>query len=319
MTYIIDLCFKFHKAFLIIFSFLFILGCTDNPDKNKETENQKIEYNDYVSSIKSWQERRITGLKKNWLSLAGLFELQEGKNTFGAHQSNDFVFPNPNTPDFIGTFIRENGVVSVQVNADDVEVKHNDEVVTEMNLMNDQSGSPTVLQTGSLSWYIIKRADKIYVRLRDSENPGIEKLTKIDNFLLDTAWRLKAQYEPHMTPKVIETTTTSGDPSRITSSGAVGFRINGQYHRLDVWAMGNSGRFQTIFADGTSGLETYGAGRFIVVEKSGKNEDYIIDFNKAYNPPCAYTEFATCPIPPPQNRLPIRVTAGEKVDKDFAH
>ena len=316
--FITDAFFKFHKAFLIILGFQFILGCTDKPANKEDNKKQANEFNDYVSSITSWQERRITGLKKNWLSLAGLFELQEGKNAFGAHQSNDLVFPNPSTQDFIGTFTLENGIVSVQINPD-VEVRHNDEIVTEMTLMTDQSGSPTVLQAGSLTWYIIKRVDKIYVRLRDSENPDIEKLTKIDNFPIDTVWRLKAQYEPHMTPKVIETTTTAGDPSRITSSGAVGFRINGRYHRLDVWALGDSGRYQTIFSDETSGLETYGAGRFIVVEKSAEDGDYVIDFNKAYNPPCAYTEFATCPIPPPQNRLPIRVTAGEKVDKDFIH
>ena len=132
-------------------------------------------------------------------------------------------------------------------------------------------------------------------------------------------WRLTTQYEPHMAPKIIETITTAGDPSRISSTGAVGFRIDEQYYRLDVWALGDSGRFQTIFADETSGLETYGAGRFIVVEKSEKTGGYIIDFNKAYNPPCAFTEFATCPIPPPQNRLRLKVTAGEKIDKDLAH
>jgi uncharacterized protein (DUF1684 family) len=318
MINIIHSFFKIYKALLIISSMQFILGCSNNPADKEETERSDNEYGDYVSSIQSWKEKRVTGLKKNWLSLAGLYELQEGENTFGAHQSNDFVFPNPKTPDYIGTFVLKNGKVVVMIN-NDVHVKHDDEIVTEMELLNDQSGSPTILQSGSLSWYIIKRVDKIYVRLRDSENPDIDKLTKIDNFPLDTAWRLKAQYEPHMTPKIIETVTTSGDPSRIISSGAVGFRINGQYHRLDVWALGDSGRFQTIFADGTSGLETYGAGRFIVVEKSGPGGAYIIDFNKAYNPPCAFTEFATCPIPPPQNRLPVRVTAGEKVDKDFAH
>jgi uncharacterized protein (DUF1684 family) len=310
--------FKFHKAFFLILSLQLFLACTDNPDNKEVIDKPDNEYNDYVSSIKSWQEKRIIGLKRNWLSLAGLYELKEGKNTFGAHKSNDFVFPNPKTPDYIGTFNLKNGKVVVKINAD-VKVKHDDEIVTEMELMNDQSGSPTLLQSGSLSWYIIKRVEKIYVRLRDSENPDIDKLTKIDNFPLDTAWRLKAQYEPHMTSKIIETVTTSGDPSRITSSGAVGFRINGHYHRLDVWALGDSGRFQTIFADGTSGLETYGAGRFIVVEKSGESGEYIIDFNKAYNPPCAFTEFATCPIPPPQNRLSFRVTAGEKFNKDFAH
>ena len=229
--------------FLLILGFQFLLGCTNstnNPEDNEKTENA---YQEYLSSIKSWQENRILGLKKNWLSLAGLFELQEGENSFGARDSNDFVFPNPNTPDYIGTFIMEDGNVSVKINPD-VKVKHNEEIITEMALMNDQSGSPTVLQLGSLSWYVIKRVEKVYIRLKDSENPDIEKLKKIDNYPPDTTWRLKAQYEPHMTNKIIETTTTTGDPSRINSSGAVGFRINGQYYRLDVWELGDSGRFQ---------------------------------------------------------------------------
>jgi uncharacterized protein (DUF1684 family) len=213
--------FKLQKAFLIFLGSLLILGlgCTNNPDNKEAIANQEDKYIDYVSSIKTWQQNRIKGLKKNWLSLAGLYELQEGKNTFGAHQSNDFVFPNPNTPDHMGAFTLENGEVSIKINTD-VMVTYNDDVITEMTLMDDQSGSPTVLQSGSLSWYIIKRVEKIYVRLRDSENPDIDKLSKIDNFPLDTMWRLKAQYEPHMTPKIIETITTSGNPSRITSSGA---------------------------------------------------------------------------------------------------
>jgi len=309
---------SFWSILLIIptLSGIFVLsGCSNKTDQVKNTTE---DYDEYISSIKAWQENRIIGLKKNWLSLAGLFELQEGENSFGAHDSNDFVFPNPKTPDYIGSFIMKDRNVSIKINPD-VEVKHNEEIITEMDLMNDQSGSPTVLQQGSLSWYIIKRVEKVYVRLRDSKNPNIEKLTEIDKYPLDTLWRLRAQYEPHMTTKIIETTTTAGDPSRIKSSGAVGFRLNGQYYRLDVWALGDSGRFQTIFADETSGLETYGAGRFIVIEKSENSGGYIIDFNKAYNPPCAFTEFATCPIPPPQNRLPIKVTAGEKIDKDFAH
>jgi uncharacterized protein (DUF1684 family) len=309
---------KMQKAFLLILGFQFLLGCTQTTDNIHNKENPETEYEEYESSIKSWQENRVIGLKKNWLSLAGLFELQEGENSFGADDTNDFVFPNPKTPDYIGTFFMKDGNVTIKINPG-VEVTYKDEIIEEMTLLNDQSGSPTILQLGSLTWYIIKRVDKVYVRLRDSENPDIEKLTRIDNYPLDTIWRMTAQYEPHMAPKIIETTTTSGDPSRISSSGAVGFRINGQYYRLDVWALGDSGRFQTIFADETSGLETYGAGRFIVVEKSEKTGGYIIDFNKAYNPPCAFTEFATCPIPPPQNRLPLKITAGEKIDKDLAH
>ena len=172
---------------------------------------------------------------------------------------------------------------------------------------------------GSFSWYVIKRVEKVYVRLRDSENPLIEEFKGIESYPLDTLWRLKGQFEPHMTTKAIETTTSSGDRSQISSSGAVGFRIKDQYYRLDAWPIGNSGNFQTIFADETSGEETYGGGRFLIIEKSEKNGSYTIDFNKAYNPPCAFTEFATCPLPPPQNRLPIKITAGEKKYLGGAH
>jgi uncharacterized protein (DUF1684 family) len=184
--------------------------------------------------------------------------------------------------------------------------------VKDMMLIKDSEGQPTILQLGSLNWYIIQRVDQLYVRLKDSDNPSIDKFKGIEYYPLDTSWRIKAQFESHMTTKIIETLTTSGDPSRISSPGAIGFHINGQYYRLDVWSIGGENRYQTIFADHTSGIDTYGAGRFIIIEKSEKNDVLVIDFNKAYNPPCAYTDYATCPLPPPQNRLPIKITAGEK-------
>lgn len=277
----------------------------------KESRVDAFDYGTYVSDIESWQERRITGLKKNWLSLAGLFLLEEGENTFGRDPGCDIVFPNTKTPELIGKFILNNGKAFIKINPG-IEVYNEEQQVHELEMVNDNEGDPTVLKLGTLTWYIIKRTDNIYVRLRDSENPAIEQLTSIDMYPLDTSWRLSAYYEPHMTPKIIETTTIHGDPSSITSSGAVGFRVNGEYYRLDVWALGNSDRYQTIFADGTSGITTYGAGRFVIVEKSELGNEYIIDFNKAYNPPCAFTEYATCPLPPPQNRLSLSITAGEK-------
>jgi uncharacterized protein (DUF1684 family) len=285
---------------------LMILGSCK---KNSETKID--DYLVYQTAIQTWQENRVRSLKKNWLSLAGLYKLKEGENTFGASETNDIVFPDRNIPNYIGSLFLNNGEVRIQVNQD-IEVLHNNEKVDEMELINDLSGDPTVLQLGSFSWYIIKRVDNLYIRLRDSQNPFIEEFKGITSFPLDTTWRIKSQFEPHMTTKIINTTTTAGDPSQISSTGAVGFRINGQYYRLDVWPIGKEGKFQTIFADETSGLETYGAGRFIVIEKPQENGQYIIDFNKAYNPPCAFTEFATCPLPPPQNRLPIKITAGEK-------
>jgi uncharacterized protein (DUF1684 family) len=285
-----------------------ITGCKNASDTS---EQRNGEYRNYISSIESWRDKRVASLKENWLSLAGLFELQEGENTFGSNDTNDIVFPSQNAPDFMGLFFVRDGMVSVKIHPD-VEVLNRGEKILEMDLMNDQDGSPTVLTSGSLKWFIIKRVDKVYVRLRDQMNPVINTFTGIEHYPLDTSWRISAQFEPHMTPKIIETVTTSGDRSQIISSGAVGFKIHGVYYRLDAWDIGNRGNLQTIFSDGTSGQGTYGAGRFVVIEKSKENDRYTIDFNKAYNPPCAFTEFATCPLPPAQNRLPVNITAGEK-------
>ena len=312
MRNLIQSAYKFSYLLIFCMCLFFLARC------NYISEQKTDEYLTYKSSIQTWQENRIKNLKKNWLSLAGLFKLKEGENSFGASELNDIVFPDRNIPDHIGSFNLDNGEVRIKINSD-VEVLHNDVGIREMEMLNDQSGAPTVLQLGSFSWYIIKRVENIYVRLRDSQNPLIEEFKGIKTFPLDTNWRIQCQYEPHMTTKIIETTTTGGDPSRISSSGAVGFRINGRYYRLDVWCIGDSGRFQTIFSDETSGIDTYGAGRFIVIERSKENGPYIIDFNKAYNPPCAFTEFATCPLPPPQNRLPIKVSAGEMKYQNADH
>jgi uncharacterized protein (DUF1684 family) len=309
----IHLGLKINDALFFCLILVISIRCNNAPE-----EKRIDEYLAYDSSIQSWQENRIISLKKNWLSLAGLYKLEEGENSFGAHDSNDIVFPKRNIPDHLGSFLLNDGEVTIKVNADQ-EVLYEGQKVQEMVLLNDRRGSPTILRYGTFSWYIIKRVENIYVRLRDDENPDIKLFVGIENYPLDTNWRLKAQFEPHMTIKIIETSTTAGDPSRISSPGAIGFKINGQYYRLDVWSIGDSGRFQTIFADETSGIDTYGAGRFIVIEKSPESGRYLIDFNMAYNPPCAFTEFATCPLPPPQNRLPIKVTAGEKKYQDGSH
>ena len=288
-----------------------LLSCDRNSEQKRE------EYLNYVSSIESWKDYRIEGLKKNWLSLAGLFPLNKGENSFGASDSNDIVFPGANTPPHIGTIFVNDSEVSVKINPD-INVLYNEEKVMEMKLIKDSEGEPTVLHLGSLSWHIIQRVDNMYVRLRDSENPPIVAFQGIENYPIDTSWHVIAQFEPHLTTKIIETASSNGGISRISSTGAIGFRINGQYYRLDAWPLGDSDRYQTLFVDETSASETYGGGRYLIMERSTKDGYYYVDFNKAYNPPCAFTEFATCPLPPPQNRLPIKVTAGEKY-KELAH
>ena len=290
----------------LIISLVIIISC-NNSQSNSENNSS------YVSSLQEWHQERIESLKgKNgWLSLVGLLWLEEGENSFGSDPSNDIIFPKERAPEFIGSFILQNEQVRIRIESG-VKVLYQGKLVKDMKLRTDTDEEPTVLYSDSLSWFIIKRGGKFAVRLRDSDNPHLLEFKGIETFAIDPAWRIKARFEPYDPPKKISVPTVLGTIREETSPGALVFRINGETYRLDPIAEPNDKHFFVIFADKTNGDETYGAGRFLSVEKPGADGITRIDFNKAYNPPCAFTEFATCPLPPSQNRLRIKVTAGEK-------
>ncbi|MFC1614060.1 DUF1684 domain-containing protein [Gemmatimonadota bacterium] len=271
------------------------------------------DYSSYVSSIKKWHEKRIESLKvKNGiLSAVGLYWLKEGVTSFGSNPSNDIVFPKDKAPEFIGSFTLHKGHVRIKIKPG-VEVLHHGEAVSEMELIDDSGGEVTLLDLGPLSWFIIKRNEEFAVRLRDSENSYINQFKDIETFAIDPAWRLEARFEPFEQTKTIVTTTASGATRYLASPGSLIFKISNETYKLDVM---NGDNYFLIFVDNTNGDETYEAGRFLSVEKPGADGTTIIDFNKAYNPPCALNKYYACPLPPPQNRLPVKVTAGEKNTK----
>ena len=272
---------------------------------------------DYIVAIQQWHRQRIERLKSpdGWLNLAGLYWLKEGENTVGAGRSNDIVFPENKAPDLIGTFTLQRGTVSFRPRPG-VEVMHSDTAVTDMKLRNDTEGNPTVLTLGRLSWYIIKRGEKFGVRLRDLDAPLVKAFKGIDMFPIDSAWCVEATFDPYEPPKTIAIPTVLNTIVKEPSPGALVFTIAGKTFRLDTIGERTNEELFVIFSDPTNGQETYGAGRFLYVPPPGKDGRTRIDFNKAYNPPCAFTMYATCPLPPEQNHLPIRVTAGEK---KYAH
>jgi uncharacterized protein (DUF1684 family) len=241
--------------------------------------------------------------------------LKDGKNTFGSDASNSIIFPKEKSPDFIGTLHLENGRVRTEI-AEGIKVLYNKKPITSIEMKPDISGEPTILSMDSLSWYIIKRGERFAVRLRDSENENIKNFTGIEIYPIDTTWRVEATLESYNPPKLMDVPNITGTISKEVSPGALVFKIEGQEYRLDP--VGNPGgkSLFVIFADQTNGYETYGAGRFVYAAMPGEDGKTILDFNKAYNPPCAFTRFATCPLPPSQNVLPIKVTAGEK---KYAH
>ena len=284
-------------VFLII---VFITCDTPKPpDLTMDPATHKMEIN-------QWHENRIASLKSQsgWLNLSGLFWLKEGVHTFGAHESNDLVFPAGKASDHIGTFLLKDGAVSIKVNPG-VEVLNNGVPVTEMDLIVG-----TELTHGSLSWFVIEReGGRKAVRLRDSEHPDLQSFNGIERYEIDQAWRVKATMEAYDPPKLLTVPTIYGTVREQPSPGVLVFEIDGEEYRLDPI---DGKRLFIIFADKTNGRGTYGAGRFLYIDPPGPDGTTVIDFNKAYNPPCAFTAFATCPLPPIQNRLQVAVTAGEK-------
>jgi hypothetical protein len=295
---------KFTRLISLLLILFLISGCTKN-FKEKGSP-------DYISGIKEWHKKRVENLKKDngWLNLAGLYWLNRGENKFGSDKSNNFVFPTDKAPLFMGSFLLRDSIVTLKIN-DGVEVVlENCEQVTEMELKHDQQKGTTILDHGSLRWNLIKRGDRYGIRLRDLDAELVKSFPGIEAFPINDDWRIEAKFQEYNPAKEIEVPNILGTIEIEKSPGALLFEKNGNSYRLDVTDAGKS--YFVIFADLTSGKETYGAGRFLSVDKPDSTGKIFIDFNKAYNPPCAFTKYATCPLPPKQNHLKLEISAGEK-------
>jgi uncharacterized protein (DUF1684 family) len=274
----------------------------------------------YLQEVEDWHTRRNASLKKpdGWLSLAGLFWLKPGENKFGSSTSFRINFPAGKVPNEIGHFTLKDGIVSVHIK-DDISVYHDGNEIKTITMIDDSEGSPTVLTHGSLSWYIIKRGDRYGVRLKDSESTQLWNFNGIDRFPVNPKWKISARFEAYDTLRTIEIPNILGTVNNDPSPGKLLFELDGQTYSLDPIAEPDDKRWFIIFSDQTSGEETYGAGRFLYIDAPGKDGTAVIDFNKAYNPPCAFTPYATCPLPPEQNHLAIAIKAGEKKYHGYEH
>lgn len=276
-------------------------------------KNSGIEDQEYVRQINDWHQKRVERLtnETGWMSLAGLFWLEEGENTFGADSSNDIVFPDGKAPAFMGSLILKGGDITARI-LPNVDVLHNGKRVSDIEMTSDADGEPTLLSYGTLSWYVIKRSSENAIRLRDSANPNIKSFHGIERYPVDPSWRIEAIFERYNPQRSISVPTILGTMAEEPCPGALVFEIEGETYRLDVIGDLGDRQFFVIFGDPTNSDETYPAGRYVYVANPGSNNKTVIDFNKAYNPPCAFTEYATCPFPPEQNILSVKVRAGEK-------
>lgn len=296
---------------IICFILLSLIGCSSKTPQPIDP--------DYVKSIQEWHQKRIARLKTEtgWLNLVGLLWLKDGDNTFGSDSSNAVIFP-PAAPAKAGTFVLHNGRVSIRVNKG-IDIISNGKPVTEMALNSDADSNTTRLEMGSFRFTVIKRGHEFAIRLRDLESPLLKDFPGIETYPIDPEWRVEARLEPYDPPKQIFIPTILNTIDTAECFGAVVFELDGKTYRIDPVAKKTDDELFIIFGDLTNGKETYGGGRYIYIPNFDSTGKTILDFNKAYNPPCVFTDFATCPFPPQQNRLPIRVLAGEKAYSHRKH
>jgi uncharacterized protein (DUF1684 family) len=265
----------------------------------------------YDAEITKWRTERVERLKapNGWLSLIGLHWLKEGKNTIGTDKKNDIVLAAG--PDFLGTVMLAKGKTSIELNPK-VPTAIDGKPAKKSVLLDDASPKPTVVSFGTASFYVIDRNGKKGLRVKDTNAKTRTGFTGIENYPIDPKWRVEAKFTPFNPPHTLEIPNVIGQVDKMPVPGKVEFERDGKkYTLLPVLEEPDAKELWFIFADKTSAKETYGGGRFLYSEmpKDGK---VIVDFNKAYNPPCAFTPHATCPLAPPENRLGVAVTAGEK-------
>lgn len=266
----------------------------------------------YAAGVESWRAERYDGLRRpdGWLSLAGLYWFDEGAHTLGAHPASDLVLPEGKASARLGVLERTDRQVRFTA-APDAAVTLDGEPVTSLDLISDAAGGPTTLQHGSLTFYVIERGERVGLRLKDLDGELLRAFSGIDHYPVDAAWRFEARFEPYAEARMIPVPNITGDVLDQPAYGRIVFSIAGAERSLEPLGEPDSPLF-LVFGDQTNGQETYGGGRFLYTAPPDPEGRLVVDFNKAYNPPCVFTPYATCPLPPPGNRLALAVEAGEK-------
>jgi uncharacterized protein len=289
----------------------------------------------YADSIRTWQADRQERLrsKTGWLTVAGLFWLEPGENTFGSAPDNRIVLPDGSAPARAGSFVLEVGADgragaaggattggeaatnggTVTLRADPgAEVKVGDSLATIRALAGDDTGKPDVVSLGRLSLFVIRRGGKAAIRMKDPESPILKAFRGLEYFPIDRAWRVSAEFTPFSPPASIPVPNILGFADSMRVPGRLTFTLKGRRCTLlPVQEDPADSTLFIIFRDETTGTTTYGGGRFLYADPP-RGGRVVLDFNLAYNPPCALNPYTTCPLPPEGNDLRVAVRAGEK-------
>jgi uncharacterized protein (DUF1684 family) len=263
----------------------------------------------YAADIQTWRTNREARLKADggWLTVAGLFWLKEGDNRFGGDNDRDIVLP-ASAPGHAGVFTLHTGETRFRLEPGVAATVAGKPASTGI-LRADTASEEDVLHLGPLTMQVIERGGRYGIRLKDMQSAQRKAFAGLRWFPIKEAYRITARFVS--APTIIQVPNVLGQVSDMPRPGYLVFTVNGQEMRLDpvIEEPGDKELF-IIFRDETAPKETYGAGRFLYADMP-KEGQVVLDFNKAYSPPCAFTPFATCPLPPKQNRLPVRIEAGE--------
>ncbi len=269
----------------------------------------------FEQDVATWRSGRVTRLRKpdGWLSLVGLHWIEPGVHHVGKTDANDIQLRTG--PAKLGTLTLKEGKATLKPNPAAGVTIDGKPVVGEVALRSDATDDakgPTIVvfNKGSANFQVIERSGKFALRVKDANAPTRTGFLGIDYFDADPSWRVNARFEPHPKGKTIQIASVINTIDPMANPGTVVFEKDGKTYRLEAVDEGDGSLF-LIFADRTNGKTTYGAGRFLYADPV-KNGMTVVDFNKSYNPPCVFTHYATCPLPPPENRLDLTITAGEK-------
>jgi uncharacterized protein len=261
---------------------------------------------EHRAAVEAWRTERYARLRNpiGWLTLAGLDWLKPGVNRVGSAPDADVVLPGG--PALAGTVAVDGSSATA-----DGAFLHDGGTARSLELTSDAQGEPTLLEIGALRLCVIDRNGRLAIRTWDTAAPALAAFEGIDHWPVDPAWRVTARLEP--TPgRMVDVPDVLGALDPEESPGDLVFEIGGSTHRLQAVPGGDAGELWLIFGDATNGDETYEGGRYLYTDPPDADGAVVVDFNRAYNPPCVFTPYATCPLPWPANRLAIRVEAGER-------
>ncbi|MEM7050804.1 MAG: DUF1684 domain-containing protein [Acidobacteriota bacterium] len=295
---------------------LFLLACADVGPSPQQIS-------DHLAAVEEWRASRLDNLtaEYGWLSLVGLEWLEEGVNRCGASPEAEVELPAGKAPEQLALIHFSEQLAELEVLPEGAGLIVDGaplEAGQRLALASDAEGEPSMIEWQALQFFLIERGGRIGMRVKDRQSATRLEFAGIEHFPVSYDWRFDATFEPYDPPRTVQVPSILGNIDNEESHGAVVFEHDGETHRLDIIGTADESLFLVI-GDPTNGHDTYGGGRFLYAPVPDADGRLELDFNRAYNPPCAFTAFSTCPLPPRQNKLPFDLLAGERYSGDGDH